>query len=133
MGGGRRPRQAPGEAVGRGARLTVELPDEGRTLTWRPIDWRPGKPVFQGGWTARPSPSRSPRPPRASPIRHRAAKAKVLVLTPRSAELHDKLPEKQAADTSKLVLSPMPGLVVSMDVVPASRSARARWSACSKP
>ena len=49
-------------------------------------------------------------------LRHRAAKTRVLVLTPRSAELHDKLPEKQAADTSKLVLSPMPGLVVSMDV-----------------
>ncbi|HYG25272.1 MAG TPA: biotin/lipoyl-containing protein, partial [Caulobacteraceae bacterium] len=48
--------------------------------------------------------------------RHRAAKAKVLVLTPRSAELHEKLPEKQAADTSKMIISPMPGLVVSMDV-----------------
>ena len=33
-------------------------------------------------------------------IRHRAAKARVLVLTPRSADLHDRLPEKQAADTS---------------------------------
>ncbi|WP_332763612.1 acetyl-CoA carboxylase biotin carboxyl carrier protein subunit, partial [Phenylobacterium sp.] len=40
----------------------------------------------------------------------------VLVLTPRSAELHEKLPPKQAADTSKLILSPMPGLVVSLDV-----------------
>ncbi|ENZ77065.1 acetyl-CoA carboxylase biotin carboxyl carrier protein subunit, partial [Caulobacter vibrioides] len=45
-------------------------------------------------------------------------KARVLVLTQRAAELHDKLPPKQAADTSKLVLSPMPGLVVSMDVAP---------------
>ena len=50
-------------------------------------------------------------------IRHRAASAKVLVLTPRSAELHRKLPPKQAADTSKLILSPMPGLVVTLDVV----------------
>ncbi|PXA82585.1 acetyl/propionyl-CoA carboxylase subunit alpha, partial [Caulobacter sp. D4A] len=49
-------------------------------------------------------------------IRHRAAKARVLVLTARSAELHEKLPAKAPADTSKLVLSPMPGLVVSMDV-----------------
>ena len=40
----------------------------------------------------------------------------MLVLTPRSAELHGKLPPKAAADTSKMVLSPMPGLVVSMDV-----------------
>ncbi|MDP3660548.1 biotin/lipoyl-containing protein, partial [Phenylobacterium sp.] len=50
-------------------------------------------------------------------IRHRGAQARVLVLTPRSAELHDKLPPKQAADTSKMVLSPMPGLVVTLDVV----------------
>ena len=42
----------------------------------------------------------------------------MLVLTPRSAELHQKLPPKQTADTSKLILSPMPGLVVSLDVEP---------------
>ena len=51
-------------------------------------------------------------------IRHRAAKAKVLVLTPLSAQMHDRIPEKQKADTSKLVISPMPGLVVTMDAVP---------------
>jgi len=49
-------------------------------------------------------------------IRHRAAKSRVLVLTPNSAELHARLPEKQAADTSRLIVSPMPGLVVSLDV-----------------
>ena len=43
-------------------------------------------------------------------IRHRATTLHVLVLTPRSAELHGKLPPKKAADTSKMVLSPMPGL-----------------------
>ena len=50
-------------------------------------------------------------------IRHRATTLRVLVLSPRSADLHEKLPPKKAADTSKLVLSPMPGLVVSIDVV----------------
>ena len=49
-------------------------------------------------------------------IRHRATTLHVLVLSPRSAELHRKLPPKKAADTSKMVLSPMPGLVVSIDV-----------------
>jgi len=39
------------------------------------------------------------------------------VLTPRSAELHERLPPRVAADTSKTVLSPMPGLVVTLDVV----------------
>uniref|UniRef100_UPI0025F6AE09 ATP-binding protein n=1 Tax=uncultured Caulobacter sp. TaxID=158749 RepID=UPI0025F6AE09 len=96
--------------------IAVELLDEGRTLTLTDIDWRPGKPVFKavlGGkaFTVQVAPAAE-----GFDIRHRAAKARVLVLTPRSAELHGKLPEKQAADTSKLVLSPMPGLVVSMDV-----------------
>ena len=38
--------------------------------------------------------------------------------TPRGAELHKKIPEKQKADTSKLIVSPMPGLVVSIDAKP---------------
>jgi len=102
--------------VGGESDVAVDLLDEGRTLTLTDIDWRPGQPVFKavlGGkaFTVQATPAAE-----GFTIRHRAAKARVLVLTPRSAELHDKLPEKQAADTSKLVLSPMPGLVVSMDV-----------------
>lgn len=96
--------------------LSVELLDEGRSLTLSAIDWRPGLPTFRGeldgqAFTVQVAPAAE-----GFTIRHRAAKARVLVLTPRSAELHDKLPERQPADTSKLVLSPMPGLVVSMDV-----------------
>jgi propionyl-CoA carboxylase alpha chain len=48
----------------------------------------------------------------------RGARATVIVATPRQAELHARLPEKQAADTSRQIISPMPGLVVSVDVVP---------------
>ena len=40
----------------------------------------------------------------------------MLVLTPVSADLHERLPVKKAADTSKMVLSPMPGLVVAVEV-----------------
>jgi propionyl-CoA carboxylase alpha chain len=50
-------------------------------------------------------------------VRHRAAKARILVLTPLSAELHARLPERPPADTTKVVVSPMPGLVVSLDLV----------------
>ncbi|CAN5237538.1 acetyl/propionyl/methylcrotonyl-CoA carboxylase subunit alpha [soil metagenome] len=100
---------------GEGA-LSVELLDEARTLSLGAIDWRPGLPTFRGeldvqAFTVQVAPAAE-----GFTIRHRAAKARVLVLTPRSAELHDKLPERKPADTSKLVLSPMPGLVVSMDV-----------------
>lgn len=96
--------------------LTVELLDEGRILTLTDIDWRPGKPVFKAALDGKAFTVQATPAAEGFTIRHRAAKARVLVLTPRSAELHGKLPEKQAADTSKLVLSPMPGLVVSMDV-----------------
>ena len=98
--------------------LAIALLDENRTLTLSDIDWRPGKPVFKArldgqAFTVQVAPAAE-----GFTVRHRAAKARVLVLTERAAELHDKLPPKQAADTSKLVLSPMPGLVVSMDVAP---------------
>ncbi len=42
--------------------------------------------------------------------------AEVLVLTPRQAELYALMPVKAAPDTSKFLLSPMPGLLASMAV-----------------
>ncbi len=97
--------------------VSVELLDEGRTLDLTDIDWRPGKPVFKAALGGKAFTVQAAPAAEGFTIRHRAARARVLVLTPRNAELHDKLPEKQAADTSRLVLSPMPGLVVSMDVI----------------
>ncbi len=41
---------------------------------------------------------------------------RVLVVPPRVAESLDKMPAKEAADTSKLLVSPMPGLLVSVAV-----------------
>ncbi|MEI4194769.1 acetyl/propionyl/methylcrotonyl-CoA carboxylase subunit alpha [Roseovarius sp. E0-M6] len=49
-------------------------------------------------------------------IRNRGADLKVHVRTPRQAELAALMPEKQAPDTSKLLLCPMPGLVVNINV-----------------
>ena len=49
-------------------------------------------------------------------IRTRGADLKVNVRTPRQAELAALMPEKQPADTSKLLLCPMPGLVVKINV-----------------
>ncbi len=49
-------------------------------------------------------------------IRTRGADLKVHVRTPLQAELARKMPEKVPADTSKLLLCPMPGLVVKLDV-----------------
>jgi propionyl-CoA carboxylase alpha chain len=49
-------------------------------------------------------------------LRWRGADLRVKVLTPRQAELDDHIPEKLPPDTSKLLLCPMPGLVVSLAV-----------------
>ena len=47
---------------------------------------------------------------------HSGAEADVLVLNPQNAELQSLMPVKKAPDTSKLLRSPMPGLVVSIIV-----------------
>ncbi len=98
--------------------LSIELQDEGRTLLLEAVDWRPGQALFKArldgeGFTVRVAPLAE-----GYRIRHRAARERVLVLSPRSAELHERLPERPPADTSRLVLSPMPGLVVSIAVGP---------------
>ncbi|WP_264210236.1 acetyl-CoA carboxylase biotin carboxylase subunit [Leisingera thetidis] len=49
-------------------------------------------------------------------IRSRGADLKVHVRTPRQAELAELMPEKQAPDTSRMLLCPMPGLIVKVDV-----------------
>ena len=101
-----------------GAAYQVEYVNENRALTLTDVDWRPGKHVFRGvldgkAFTVAVKPAAE-----GFVIRHRATTLSVLVLTPRSAELHEKLPAKKAADTSKMILSPMPGLVVTLDVIP---------------
>jgi len=94
--------------------LTVDL--DGRKLRLEDIQWRPGQPVFRGNLDGKDFTVAVKPAAEGFVIRHRATTLHVLVLTPRSAELHQKLPPKKAADTSKMVLSPMPGLVVSIDV-----------------
>ncbi len=49
-------------------------------------------------------------------IRTRGADLKVHVRSPRQAELAAKMPEKLPPDTSKMLLCPMPGLIVKVDV-----------------
>ena len=98
------------------AALEIALTGEDRRLKLDHIDWRPGKWLFKAALDGRPF-SLEVRPAAEGyVIRHRAARSTVLVLTPLSAEMHERLPPKAAADTSRLIVSPMPGLVVSLDV-----------------
>ena len=97
-----------------GGGLVIE--SEGRKLHLEDVRWRPGQPSFRGSLDGREFTATVKPAPEGFVIRHRATSLHVLVLTPRTAELHEKLPPKVAADTSKFVLSPMPGLVVTLDV-----------------
>ncbi|MEM9436963.1 MAG: acetyl/propionyl/methylcrotonyl-CoA carboxylase subunit alpha [Pseudomonadota bacterium] len=49
-------------------------------------------------------------------VRFRGADLKVIVRSPRQAELAQLMPEKLPPDTSKMLLCPMPGLIVKVDV-----------------
>ena len=97
--------------------LLIEVEGEGRTIGLAAVNWRPGKALFRGELDGVPFTIAVEPAAEGFTIRHRAAKARVLVLTPLSADMHARLPEKKAADTSKLVISPMPGLVVSIEAV----------------
>ena len=97
--------------------LTIDLPAEGRSIALSQIVWRPGSPQFTGVLDGRAFTATVATAAEGFVIRFRAARQRILVLTPASADLHQRLPEKTPPDTSRLVVSPMPGLVVSMDVV----------------
>ncbi|WP_298159887.1 acetyl/propionyl/methylcrotonyl-CoA carboxylase subunit alpha [Brevundimonas sp.] len=96
--------------------LTLDLAGEDRALQLSDIDWRPGLAQFRAVLDHEPFTAEVARIADGFSIRTGATRARVRVLTPRMAELFARLPEKQAADTSKLIQSPMPGLVVSIAV-----------------
>ncbi len=106
----------PVKLSGRDVTLDVALPGEDRSLALRGVTWRPGRKLFKGVLDGRSFSLEVAPAAEGFVIRHRAAKARVLVLTPHSADLHERLPKKAGADTSRLIVSPMPGLVVSLDV-----------------
>ncbi len=59
--------------------------------------------------------------PLALVVQHNGTKIETLVMSPRMAELHRLMPFKAPPDMSKYVLSPMPGLLVDVAVVPGQK------------
>ena len=96
--------------------LTLDLAGEDRALQLSDIDWRPGLAQFCAVLDGVPFTAEVARVADGFSIRTRAARARVRVLSPTVAALYARLPEKVAADTSKLIVSPMPGLVVAIPV-----------------
>ncbi|MBI1186831.1 MAG: acetyl-CoA carboxylase biotin carboxylase subunit [Alphaproteobacteria bacterium] len=81
-------------------------------------DWRPGRIVMRGDFAALQFAVKIAPHGEGFRLRYRGIDVVALVASARGAELHKRLPVKEPADTSNLVLSPMPGLVVSIDVKP---------------
>ncbi len=100
----------------------VALDDKGATVTVDgkahrlDTDARPGARIIEGKFDGKPFAVKLKAEPQGYQLRHRGITARAIVASPRAAELYKKIPEKQKADTSKLIVSPMPGLVISIDV-----------------
>ena len=103
------------EVAGGVEQITVAFA-QGAPLTLR-SDWTPGQPVWRGlvdgehaAFQIRPALN-------GVTVAARGTQATLKVYTRREAELAALMPAKQAADTGKLLLCPMPGLVKALSVV----------------
>ncbi|MEO0522199.1 MAG: acetyl/propionyl/methylcrotonyl-CoA carboxylase subunit alpha [Pseudomonadota bacterium] len=89
--------------------------DDGATLRVAG-DWTPGDTLAAMTVNAEPLVLKVGKVTAGFRIRTRGADLKVHVRSPLQAELAAKMPEKLPPDTSKMLLCPMPGLIVKVDV-----------------
>jgi propionyl-CoA carboxylase alpha chain len=79
-------------------------------------DWKPGDPLWSGTVDDAPVAVQVAAIPNGFDLAWRGVQARAYVYTEREAAYARLMPVKQAADTGKQVLCPMPGLVVSIAV-----------------
>ena len=79
-------------------------------------DWKPGDPLWSGTINSHPAAVQVRTIPNGFALSYRGVETKAYVYTEREADYARLMPVKQAADTGKQVLCPMPGLVVSIAV-----------------
>ena len=103
--------------------LEIDADPEGSTIRFLDgssmrvtSDWTPGQQLANLTVDGEPLVLKVGKLPGGFRIRNRGADLAVHVRTPRQAELAALMPEKVAPDTSKMLLCPMPGLVVKLDV-----------------
>ncbi len=113
------PDDGPGEA-------TITIAGEAHTFV---SDWKPGTHLVEGMLDGEPVAVKFADRTEGYVMRHRGVTRRALVCTPDIAALHATLPEKPKPDTSKLIVSPMPGLVVSVDVA-AGQEVKAGEAVC---
>ena len=81
-------------------------------------DWQFGRPLFRGSVDGQPVCIQVERRHLIYRLIHWSAQVDLMVLTRRAAELHRLMPVKAPPDTSRQVLSPMPGLLAAVHVKP---------------
>ncbi len=79
-------------------------------------NWVPGDPLLRAQIDGRKVVAQIDALGSGWRLTHEGGQAEALVLTPRQAELYALMPVKAAPDTSKFLLSPMPGLLASIAV-----------------
>jgi len=84
-------------------------------------DWSFGAPLLRGTVNGEPLCVQVERRDAWYRLTHSGYQVDVLVLRPSAGELHRFMPEKSAADHSATIRSPMPGLLVSIDVIPGQK------------
>ncbi|WFE73531.1 acetyl/propionyl/methylcrotonyl-CoA carboxylase subunit alpha [Roseinatronobacter sp. S2] len=92
---------------------TVSLAGQSYRIT---SDWLPGQPLARLNVDGTPLVMKIGKIPGGFRARLRGADLKIHVFSPRQAKLAELMPEKLPPDTSKLLLCPMPGMVVSISV-----------------
>ena len=79
-------------------------------------DWRPGTMLAKLTVDGGPLTVKVSKIPQGFRVRTRGADFKLFIRSPRQAELARLMPEKLPPDTSRLLLCPMPGLMVKLSV-----------------
>jgi len=103
----------PVRAVRTGDAIIVTSDGRSRTIV---TDWRPWQPLLRAAVDGMPAAYQIARDGIGLRLVRGGASLSLAVLTPRAAELYALMPAKAAADLSHLLLSPMPGLLVSIAV-----------------
>jgi propionyl-CoA carboxylase alpha chain len=80
--------------------------------------WKLGEPLLAGTWDGRPVTLQIERRGLYYRVIHDGTQVDGIVMTARAAELLARMPEKPPPDHSKLLLSPMPGLLREVAVAP---------------
>ncbi|AMV39107.1 acetyl/propionyl/methylcrotonyl-CoA carboxylase subunit alpha [Planctomyces sp. SH-PL62] len=111
-------------------KLAVSLEDQGCEILYEGkvhhlrTNWKLGDLLLKGTWDGNPVCVQIERVGLSYRITHQGTQVDAMVMTARAAELLSVMPQKTPPDLSRLLLSPMPGLLVEVAATP-GRAVRA--------